>query len=169
MRPQPLTRKRSQSLLPLPSWSVRPPAGRWIVGCIHGSGHLRKARGHPAHIGSGGGGGVGRATFQDLSIVHKIDKASPQLLQACATGAHLKEATITFRKAGKGQQDFLIIKMNDVIITGVVQSAPSSETGSETVSLEFAKVDWEFKPVKADGSLDAGIHFKFDINANKTG
>lgn len=124
---------------------------------------------NPAHIGTGGGGGVGRATFQDLSIVHKIDKASPQLLQACATGEHLKEATITFRKAGKGQQEFLIIKMNDVIITGVVQSAPSSEAGSETVSLEFAKVDWEFKPLKADGTLDAGIHFKFDIKANKTG
>ena len=124
---------------------------------------------NPAHIGTGGGGGAGRATFQDLSLVHKIDKASPQLLQACATGEHLKEATITFRKAGKGQQEFLIVKMNDVIITGVVQSAPSSETGSETVSLEFAKVDWEFKPQKADGSLDAGIHFKFDIKANKVG
>jgi type VI secretion system secreted protein Hcp len=121
------------------------------------------------HIGTGGGSGAGRATFQDLSIVHKIDKASPKLLEACATGQHLKEATITFRKAGKGQQDFLIIKMNDVIITGVVQSAPSSEGGSETVSLEFAKVDWEFKPQKADGSLDAGIHFKFDIKANKVG
>jgi type VI secretion system secreted protein Hcp len=121
------------------------------------------------NIGTGGGGGAGRATFQDLSIVHKIDRASPQLLQACATGQHLKEATITFRKAGKGQQDFLIIKMNDVIITGVVQSAPSSEAGSETVSLEFAKVDWEFKPQKTDGSLDAGIHFKFDIKANKVG
>jgi type VI secretion system secreted protein Hcp len=120
-------------------------------------------------IPGGGGGGAGRATFQDLSIVHKIDKASPKLLQACATGEHLKEATITFRKAGKGQHDFLIIKMNDVIITGVVQSAPSSEAGSETVSLEFAKVDWEFKPRKADGSLDAGIHFKFDIKANKVG
>ncbi len=121
------------------------------------------------NIGTGGGGGAGRATFQDLSIVHKIDKASPKLLQACATGQHLKEATITFRKAGKGQQDFLIIKMNDVIITGVAQSAPSSEAGSEIVSLEFAKVDWEFKPQKADGSLDAGIHFKFDIKANKVG
>ena len=53
----------------------------------------------------------------------------------------------------------------DVIITGVAQSAPSSEAGSETVSLEFAKVDWEFKPQKTDGSLDAGIHFKFDIKA----
>jgi type VI secretion system secreted protein Hcp len=124
---------------------------------------------NPGQIGTGGGGGAGRATFQDLSIVHKIDKASPRLLQACATGQHLKEATITFRKAGQKQQDFLIIKMNDVIITGVLQSAPSSEVGSETVNLEFAKVDWEFKPQKADGSLDAGIHFKFDIKANKVG
>ena len=66
-------------------------------------------------------------------------------------------------------EDFLIIKMNDVIITGVVQSAPSSEAGSETVSLEFAKVDWEFKPEGAGGSLDPGIHFKFDIKANKVG
>jgi type VI secretion system secreted protein Hcp len=124
---------------------------------------------NPGQLGTGGGGGAGRATVQDLSIVHKIDKASPRLLQACATGQHLKEATITFRKAGQKQQDFLIIKMNDVIITGVLQSALSSEAGSETVNLEFAKVDWEFKPQKADGSLDAGIHFKFDIKANKVG
>ena len=91
------------------------------------------------------------------------------LLQACATGEHLKEATITHRKAGKGQQEFLIVKMNDVIITGVVQGAAGSEAGSETVSLVFAKVDFEYKPQKADGSLDAGIHFKFDIKANKVG
>ena len=47
----------------------------------------------------------GKATFQDLSIVHNIDKASPLLLKACATGTHLKDATITHRKAGKGQQE----------------------------------------------------------------
>ena len=59
--------------------------------------------------------------------------------------------------------------MNDVIITGVVQNSPSSEVESETVRLEFGQVDWEFKPQKADGSLDAGIHFKFDIQSNKVG
>ena len=37
------------------------------------------------------------------------------------------------------------------------------------MSLAFAKVDLEYKPQKADGSLDAGIHFKFDIKANKVG
>ena len=44
------------------------------------------------------------------------------LLKACATGQHLKEATITRRKAGKGQQEFLVIKMNDVLVTSVADS-----------------------------------------------
>ena len=122
-----------------------------------------------AKIQTGGGGGAGKATFTDLSFLHSIDKASPNLLRACATGAQLKEATITHRKAGKGQQEYLIIKMNDVIITGVTLANSSGVAGSETVSMAFAKVDLEYKPQKADGSLDAGIHFKFDIKANKEG
>jgi type VI secretion system secreted protein Hcp len=120
-------------------------------------------------MASGGGAGAGKATFQDLSIVHRIDKASPALLQACATGTHLKEATITHRKAGKGQQEYLIVKMNDVIITSVTHGGTSGETASENVSLVFAKVDLEYKAQNADGSLDAGTHFKYDLRANKIG
>src|SRR5215475_1142303 len=80
----------------------------------------------------GGGGGAGKATFQDLTIVHNIDKASPLLLKACATGTHLKEATITHRKAGKGQQEFLIVKLNDIIITGVTHGGAAGQPASET-------------------------------------
>lgn len=116
-----------------------------------------------------GGAGTGKATFQDLLIVHNIDKASPDLLRACATGAHLKEATITHRKAGKGQLEFLTVKMNDVIVTGVTHGGATGQPYSETVSLAFAKVDLEYKPQKPDGSLDAGIHFKYDLKANKEG
>jgi type VI secretion system secreted protein Hcp len=118
---------------------------------------------------TGGGAGAGKATFQDLLIVHNIDKASPDLLKACATGTHLKEATITHRKAGKGQLEFLTVKMNDVIITGVTHGGATGQPYSETVSLAFAKVDLEYKPQKPDGSLDAGIHFKYDLKANKEG
>ena len=82
--------------------------------------------------------------------MHTIDKASPLLLKACATGEHMKEATITQRKAGKGQQEFLIIKMNDVIITGVSLSDSGGGT-SENVSMAFAKVDLEYKPQRPDG------------------
>ena len=122
-----------------------------------------------APMSSGGGVGAGKATFQDLSIVHRIDKASPQLMKACATGTHLKEATITQRKAGKGQQDFLVIKMNDIIITSVTDGSAAGEGGSETVSLAFAKIELQYKAVKSDGSFDAGIFFKYDLKANKEG
>ena len=115
----------------------------------------------------GSGGGDGKATFHDLSLVHKVDKASPILMQACATGVHLKEGTITHRKAGKGQQEFLVIKMNDVIITSVLPGHTGDGTAQETVTLAFAKVAVEYKPQKADGSLDAGIHFKYDLKAQK--
>jgi type VI secretion system secreted protein Hcp len=59
--------------------------------------------------------------------------------------------------------------MNDVLITGVVHGGTSGAAASETVSLVFGKVDFEYKPQKADGSLDAGIHFKFDIKSSKVG
>ena len=34
----------------------------------------------------GGGGGEGKASFNDFNFTHKIDKASPSLMKACATG-----------------------------------------------------------------------------------
>lgn len=119
--------------------------------------------------GPGGGAGAGKATFSDLLIVHKVDKASPVLMTACATGQHLKEATITQRKAGKGQQDYLIIKMNDVFVTNVASTTASGAPGSESVALSFAKVAFEYKPFKNDGSLGQGVHFKYDVNAQKEG
>jgi type VI secretion system secreted protein Hcp len=35
------------------------------------------------------------------------------------------------------------------------------------VTLQFAKVDLEYKPQKPDGSLAAGIQFKYDVKASK--
>ena len=118
----------------------------------------------------GGGGGAGKASFHDLNFTHHVDKASPVLLKTCAVLEHIKEAQLTVRKAGKSPQEFLIIKMNDIIVTSVQPSGNGGDGGLvENVALQFAKVDVEYKPQKADGSLDAGIHFKYDIKANKEG
>jgi type VI secretion system secreted protein Hcp len=106
-----------------------------------------------------GGSSAGKAKFQDLTIAHHIDKATPELLRACATGSHFKDATITHRKAGKGQQEFLIVKMSDVIITGVTHGGDTSGPGTEQVTMSFAKVDVDY----------SGVHFKFDIKSNKEG
>ncbi|WP_235543395.1 MULTISPECIES: type VI secretion system tube protein Hcp [unclassified Phycicoccus] len=47
------------------------------------------------NLGHGGGGGSGKVSFQDLTFTHHLDKSSPSLMKACATGTHLKEASPT--------------------------------------------------------------------------
>jgi type VI secretion system secreted protein Hcp len=118
----------------------------------------------------GGGGGAGKATFQDFTFTHYIDRASPLLLKSCATGTHIPEATITVRKAGAGQQEYLVIKMTDVLIGSVVMSvAGDAASAAETVNLQAARVDLEYRAQKADGSLEPGLHFTYDVKANKVG
>ena len=120
--------------------------------------------------GQGGGGGAGKVTFHDLTFTHHIDRATPSLMKACATGSHIKDATVTLRKAGKGQQDYLVITMNDVLVTSVSTSATAEgDTTLESVGLAFGKVDLEYKPQKPDGSLEPGIHFTYDLKTNKAG
>ena len=118
---------------------------------------------------SGGGGGAGKVSMQDFHFVMRMNRASVSLMKACATGEHIKDATLSARKSGKGQQEFLVIKFNDVLISSY-QSGGSEGSVSpiDQVSFNFAKIDVEYKPQKADGSVEAGIHFKYDIKANKS-
>lgn len=121
----------------------------------------------PGSMSMGGGGGSGKASFSDLTFSHSVDKASPNLLKACASGKHIPEATITSRKAGEGQQEYLIVKLTDVIITNV-SSGGSGGDVMENVAMQYAKMELEYKPQKPDGSLDAGVFFKYDLKQNKT-
>jgi type VI secretion system secreted protein Hcp len=50
-----------------------------------------------------------------------------------------------------------------------MSAAGDPASTAENVSMQFAKVALEYKPQKADGSLDAGVLFKYDIKANKEG
>jgi type VI secretion system secreted protein Hcp len=119
----------------------------------------------------GPGGGSGKASFQDLSITHYIDKCSPNLMLACANGKHFSEALLTVRKAGEKPLEYLKITMTDLIITSVTTGGSGGEDRlTENVSLNFAKFKVEYTPQKKDGSGDAPITIGWDIAGNvKTG
>lgn len=117
---------------------------------------------------AGGAGAGARPSFSDFSLTKIIDQASPKLFEACAKGQHISQAKMTVRDAGAGQQEFLIITMNDVSITDVHQTCSTDDGGLvESVSMRCAKVKFEYKPQKVDGSLGAGVIFNFDVKANK--
>src|SRR6266542_4004492 len=89
---------------------------------------------------SGGGHGAGKVSMQDFHFVMKINKASPELMLACANGQHIKNATLICRKAGKDQQEFFTVKMSDVLVSSFQTggSGHSDIVPTDQVSLNFA-------------------------------
>ena len=121
-------------------------------------------------FGSGGGGGAGKAQFSDFSFATSTSKASPSLFLACASGQHIKEATITVRKAGgdKGQENYLILKMTDVLVTSFQASgSQASDRPTESVSMAFAKVEFSYIPQKESGQAGGAITVGWDVKANQ--
>jgi len=114
----------------------------------------------------GGGGGAGKVNMQDFNFMMSVNKATPKLVLACAGGEHIKKAVLTCRKAGKTQQEFLIYTFSDVLVSSY-QTSGSSEVPTESVSLNYTKMELEYKAQKADGTLDGPIKAGWDLKQNK--
>lgn len=116
---------------------------------------------------TGGGGGAGKANFQDISVTKWIDKASPVLMLYCANGDHFPSAKLTVRKAGKTPLEYLIIEMKKVLITSVSTGGSGGEDKlTENVSLNFAEAKVTYTEQKPDGSEGLKPEFGWDIAAN---
>lgn len=120
------------------------------------------------HAG-GGGGGAGKVVMQDFHFVMGYNKASPKLMLFCAAGEHIKEATLTCRKAGGEQQEYLVVKMNDLLVSSY-QTGGSAHGGvvpTEQISLNFSKVQIEYKAQDEKGKLGSAMKAGWDLKANK--
>jgi len=135
---------------------------------------------------TGGGGGAGKGQVDDLRITKKLDSSSPLLFLNCIGGTHLKEATLTVRKAGGQQLEYLKVKLTDVLISNVkphgkaeqnevyknpaglsiggyvrdntpgAVSTYGDEIPLEELSLNFAKIEYTYQPQGANGQAQGG-------------
>jgi len=119
---------------------------------------------------AGGGGGAGKVSMQDFHFVMRVNKASPKLFLACATGEHIKKATLTCRKAGKEQQEYLKWNFTDLLISSY-QTGGSSHGDAlpvDQISFNFSKVEVEYKEQKPDGTLGGLVKTGYDVKLQKT-
>jgi type VI secretion system secreted protein Hcp len=123
---------------------------------------------HPGPAAAGSGASTGKVQFQDFAFAMSVNKASPALFLACASGQHIKEAKLVARKAGgKGQQEYLTWTFSDLLVSSYVTSGSGGDdVVHDAVTLNFSKAIVSYKAQKADGSLDAPITAGWNVKTN---
>jgi type VI secretion system secreted protein Hcp len=108
---------------------------------------------------SGGGGSTaGKASFSDIALTKLVDKSSPLLYLYAAQGKHLPQAVLTVRNSGATPFEFYRITLTDVLISSVQNSGASGgDRPVESLSLNFARVEWRYTPQNADGTAGTPV------------
>lgn len=124
----------------------------------------------------GAGGGAGKVSMQDFHFVGKLDKSSPMLFQACATGEHIKKATLSLRsRPDDPTQPFRTIYMKYELTDCLISSYSVSGGGGggggtdmpvENLSLNFAKIELNYSSQSSDGRASSS-RGGWDVGENK--
>jgi type VI secretion system secreted protein Hcp len=117
-----------------------------------------------AHIATGAG--TGSADVRDLTITKYVDSASPNLFARCFDGHNVGKTILTCIKVGGkgGPIDYVKITMDkNVIVSSVSSGDMEMRDGKptdrfiETVTFNFAKVNFEYTGQKDDQSKGATL------------
>jgi type VI secretion system secreted protein Hcp len=134
-------------------------------------------------ITSGGGGsGAGKATFSGVRFRKLLDSASIPIALACASGLHIATARFAFRRPNP-PLDFYVVALEDVLVTHTGQCAttgtqsplafetlaksPAGAALLEEVTLHFAKIRWEYRPIGPKGTGLPPIVGGWDLQGNR--
>ncbi|TWR45760.1 type VI secretion system tube protein Hcp [Pseudomonas marginalis] len=104
-----------------------------------------------------------------MNLTKPLDKSSPNLMMACATGKHYPEAKLVVRKAGGASPvEYLVITLKEVMVVSYSTRAETAEDVLyDSIALNFATVDVSYQPQKADGAKDGGpVKFGWNIRQN---
>jgi type VI secretion system secreted protein Hcp len=116
----------------------------------------------------GGGGGAGKVNVQDISLTKYVDSSSTALMLAACKGTHIKQATLTVRKAGDKPLEYIKITLDSVLVSSLSTGGSGGEDRlTENVSLNFAKFKVEYTTQADTGGKGVTSTAAWDITANK--
>ena len=123
--------------------------------------------GSPAY--GGGGFGAGKAKAGDFVFTIPFTRASPKLMQACATGQHIKRAVLTaHRVGGKDETDFLTWALEDTRIAAYeVHGDGTGERPRDVVHIDAQRIQIEYKGKQVGGKDAAAIVAGWDFKQDK--
>jgi type VI secretion system secreted protein Hcp len=117
-----------------------------------------------------GSGATGHSNHQDVSIAKWIDKSTPEIQKFLCGGQQFGEVTITIDKTNA--QGTVIPYMKYILSNVIISSAQigggsGGDLATETVSLNYDKIKWEYTATNAaDGAAAGAVPFTWDVSKN---
>jgi type VI secretion system secreted protein Hcp len=110
---------------------------------------------NPTAIASTGGFGAGKVKFQFLTIEKSVDRASPALFRACASGQHYDVVTIAIRTVGTPSgKPYLIYKFKTVFVSELNWAGSGGDDNpAETVSFAYGVMQISYATQSPTGQL----------------
>jgi type VI secretion system secreted protein Hcp len=100
---------------------------------------------------AGSGLPTGKRQHKPFVITKELDKSSPVLMKACASGQHIPEVKIVAsRKSGGRPEPYLTITLKEVFVSSFhtsgegATSPSSSPVPHEEIAFTFQKITWEY-------------------------
>ena len=122
-----------------------------LISCEHGL----------QNIVSGGSSAVGKVVFSDLSVMLSMEKSTPKLVRACATGVNLPAVQITFCD-GSVRPYFIVRLENSLLKT--YHNSSGGDRPTESLSFSYAKISWKTLDPETGEVLAA---FAYDLRTGK--
>jgi type VI secretion system secreted protein Hcp len=118
-------------------------------------------------VSSAGGATAERVNFGDFSITKLVDMASPKIFEASCSGKHIKEVILEICRAGGDKQKYLVIKMEQVLVSSYTQDGGSAFPG-ESISFSPGKFTMEYiKQNRASGVPSGSVAAGWNLRTNR--
>ena len=124
------------------AWS---PAMAYVLGYWWADGYMRVKRNTGAH----------------LIQIASIDREHLLLMANAVSGMVFKSAVLSARKAGKGQEEYLKITLENVLVTSYQSGGSTAALPVDQFSLNFDKITVMYRVQNDDGSVGAPVTTTF--------
>jgi type VI secretion system secreted protein Hcp len=109
----------------------------------------------------------GKPNVQDLTTSKYMDKASPVLNQACCEGRKIGDCKLTVgRNEGGNVMPLIVYTLKDAIISSITASGGGADKPTETLSLSFTAIQWDYTAQKPDSTKEGNASGKWDMKTN---
>ena len=108
---------------------------------------------------------AGKVSISDINYTKPLGKSSFALMTAVCNGTHLPRTVINFytiNPVTNAPYKYLVITLEEVMVSSLQQTASGGERPTESVSLGFSRIRWDYFTATSTGGVVAAATSSWD-------